>query len=260
MEKYKIIEKENGIKLISYFNQHFYEIPGLPEPLPSVTKILGVIHKGYGYDQWLKDTGENADYITRRASESGVKLHNAFERAVKGETVECQTEFENFDEKEWQKFLNWVNWYTNLNIKPLLLEVTVFSEADGVAGTADLIAEVELNGQKEVILFDYKTGNNIYETSHLQVSAYFKYYNDLVDSGYFSTPKATMCGILHIGANIRTAKELNNVGVKFEETDSESDYISYGYALQLFRRFNPNLKAPIKDYPAEVKLTKGVLK
>jgi hypothetical protein len=262
MERYTIIEKEKGVKVISYFSEHWYSIPGVERQLKSVSMVLDVISKGYGFNQWLKDTGHNADLIVERAKDNGSRLHRAFEEAIKGKTVSCQNGVDVFPKREWQKFLNWANWYGGLNITPYLLETTVFDTADDCAGTFDGLFEIKNTDKGEydgVWLLDWKTGNDIYETSKLQIAAYFHWYNKLVDEGYFSTPKATRAGIVHVGANIKTQKGLQNIGVKVEEAEPAADYVTFQEALALFERFNPDIKAPAQDFPLELKLNRGVL-
>ena len=262
MEKYQIIIKENGVQLISFYEEHWYDIPGIDHLLKSVSLVLSTIAKGAGFNNWLKDVGHNADLILKQAQENGSRLHKAFEDAIKGKTISCNEGLEVFPKREWQKFLDWANWYSEIDITPLLLETTVFSVDDDCAGTFDGIFEIKnTEGGKYdgIWILDWKTGNDIYETSKLQVAAYAKWYNELVDAGYFTTPKVTRAGIVHVGAKIKTKKDLQNIGVKVEEADIEADYPAFKDALALFNRFNPDIKAPVQDFPVEVKLSKGVL-
>ena len=261
MEKHRIIEMDNGVKLINYFNEHFYDVPGIDHKLKSVSMILSIIAKGWSYEEWLKDVGRNADYIVKQAQESGSKLHNAFEMALLGNTISADDGQVQYTKKEWQKYMNWCNWYEGLDIKPYLLENVVFSKELDVAGTFDGVFEIK--GTKEsdgVWLLDWKTGNSIWETSKLQVAAYATMLNIMIDEGLISCPKITRAGIVHVGAAIKTKKELQNVGVKVEEANIAVEFDNFEMALALFNRFNPDIKAPVDDFPLERKLTKGVLK
>jgi hypothetical protein len=313
MNKYKIIDKGNGIGLVDYYSEHWYEIEGMfPEcvncggsvgtgdlkcldcgadiifkKIKSVSMVIGTIDKGYGFKEWLKSVGPNADFISRKAADSGTKLHNAFEKSILGQAQSVDEG--DFDQKEWGKYNNWADWYEGLEIKPYHVELSVYGNWNDdnipapngidkkqwewmnyVAGTADLIARVKYQDSKgsgknkiitdhaDVWLLDWKTGNSIYETSHLQLASYAKMYNDMVDKGILSTPKVTRAGLVHVGASNKTKSGLNNVGIKVEEVDIKRDIESFRDTLKVFNRFNPNLKAPSDRLPLTRKIEKGL--
>ena len=84
MNKFSIDKKA---KLIDYFNEHWYDI-GNGVILPSVTSILDkTLSKGYGFNQWLMNNGNESKVIAREAAESGSKLHNAIEMMIQGNVV-----------------------------------------------------------------------------------------------------------------------------------------------------------------------------
>ena len=314
MNKYKIIEKGNGIGMMEYFSEHWYEIHGLfPQcekcsgtiygedmkcadcgadvyfrKIKSVSMVLGVVDKGYGFTEWLKSVGPNADYISRKAAESGSKLHDVFEKSILGETISAETG--EFDLKQWKKYNNWCDWYEGLKITPYHVEIALYGDfnselapkPDGisredwawmnhVAGTCDLVARIEYIETKgtgknkveiphdDVYICDWKTGNATYETSKLQIAAYAKMYNDLVDKGVLTTPRATKGIIVHVGGANKTKKGLNNVGVKATEVNLNDELESFRDTLRVFNRFNQTIKAPTDMYPVERKLESGLL-
>jgi len=71
------------------------------------------------------------------------------------------------DKVQWA-FSCWQNWAKSVDLKPIAIEQTVFSEVHGYAGTMDLLALV--NG--ETVVLDWKTGKAIYNEAHLQNAAY----------------------------------------------------------------------------------------
>lgn len=250
--KYRITEGQDMIQRIEYFSEHWYQVG--EEKYPSVTLILNVIAKGYGYDEWLKTAGHEANYIVREAQESGSKLHNSIERLIKGEAVSAVESTlsgnNEFTKKEWKKLNDWLNWYVGLGIEPIAIETMVFSHVWKVAGTADFICKIG----EDIWLLDWKTGNSIYETSNIQVAAYAHMWNELNPEN-----KVNRAGVVHIGASNRTKKDLNNVGVKLVEVNMENDKLVFDNTVDLFRRFNPTIKAPTDEYDLVLKLDNGTI-
>ena len=65
---------------IDLLDQRFYCFTsenGNESYFPSVTEILSIYPKGHGFEQWLKDVGNNASGIADRAAEAGTKIHGA---------------------------------------------------------------------------------------------------------------------------------------------------------------------------------------
>jgi hypothetical protein len=228
------INKEK--KCVEIFNAHWYLAPN-GEYYPSVTSVLQTINKGYGYEEWLKSVGHNSKIIVEKAQKSGSKIHDAIERFLLGNKLEPLE----FDEDEWVKMCNFANWANNLDLEVIETETELFSENMRIAGTADLVCRI--NGT--VYLIDYKSGNNIYSTSHLQVGAYVGMWNASHEV------KIERAGLLHVGANVKTQKDLNNKGIKFEETEIEKSQKLFKHTLaiydEMFRK-NP----PMLEYPCEL--------
>lgn len=246
MQKYRVDEEK---KLIEYFNEHWYQIG--EEKYPSVTSILGVIAKGFGYDEWLKDVSKNAGKILEEAQLSGSKLHATFESFMLGNEVSAVGVEGEYTKKEWKKVNDWFNWYNEIEIEPLYIEEIVYSHEWKVAGTADLICRIG----DDIVLIDWKTGNNIYETSEMQIAAYVHMFNSMsydvkINKGY----------VVHVGATNKTFKDLNGPGIKSKEVNLERDIESFGDTLKVFNRMNPNIKAPDDEFKLSLKLEKNILK
>jgi hypothetical protein len=71
------------------------------------------------------------------------------------------------DKATWA-FMAWEDWKKSVNLKPVYVEQTVWSDRHGYAGTMDLLAHV--NGVLTVL--DWKTGKAVYPEAHLQNAAY----------------------------------------------------------------------------------------
>lgn len=237
------INKEK--KCVEMFNAHWYAIGD--EFYPSVTSVLQVISKGYGFDEWQKSVGHNADTIVKKAQDSGSKLHGAIEKQfLQG----LELTPEGFEEHEWIKLYNFTNWYNDLGIIAEEIEVEVYSKNLKIAGTADLICII--NGERW--LLDWKTGNNIYSTSHLQIAAYVNMWNALRPD-----KKVARGAIVHIGASNKTKKDMNNIGVKFDEVDIPKSTKLFKNTLSIYDGMGFRKNPPMVEYPMSLQIKEELL-
>lgn len=103
-----------------------------------------------------------------KASEIGTQVHALVEwrmRKELGQVVGHEPRV--LDDAQWA-FMAWEDWAKSVQLKPKLIEQTVYSRVHGYAGTMDLLAEVE--GVETLI--DFKTGKAIYAEAYLQNVAY----------------------------------------------------------------------------------------
>lgn len=240
-------------KLIDFWDEHWYNIQNSDSSIqatyPSVTSVIDkILAKGFAFENFLRQTGLESRVITREAAESGSRIHNAIENLINGNSLSALDE--KFTLNEWKKLNNWLNWYEELAIEPICTEKIVYDTTLEVAGTADFICRI--NG--EVWLLDWKSGNNIYSASHLQVSAYAKFWNKLKN-----IPKIKHAGIVHIGATNKKKDGLNNTGVKVIEVDINQNFKTFKELKKLYDWQFPNEKAPTNIYPLELQLKGGVL-
>lgn len=260
MEQYSI-QIIDGMERIQFFDEHWYKVPVF-EWCPSVTKILGdAVNKGIGYQEWLKTVGTNANYVTRKAKESGIRIHECIEDMFKGESIRFDSR-EKLTKSDWDKLTHFTAWANKYKLKPMYLEAMVFScewipeilkgktNVKSIAGTADFIGHI--NG--ELWLLDWKTGNDVYETSEIQVSTYARMYNE--NAKKLKLEKVTRCGVVHIGAKVKTWKEdiLQAPKVQVTECDIKRDSESFEDIVRLWTRLNGYVTLPEKDYPFELKL------
>lgn len=74
-----------------------------------------------------------------------------------------------------QAFAAWEAWRKNVNLKPVLIEQTVFSRTHGYAGTLDLLAELNIQGLgRAFAVLDWKTAKSLHAEYDLQTAAYGK--------------------------------------------------------------------------------------
>jgi hypothetical protein len=254
--KAREIEKD-GVKLIDYFDEHWYEISD-ELILPSVTSIIGkVIAKGFAFEEWLRNTGQESKKITREAAESGSKIHNAIEDLLKGNVINAMSGY--FTKDEWRKLVNFQRWYEELSIECIESEAIIFDEELGYAGTIDFIGWIinPKTKEREKWLLDWKSGNAIHKEAYQQVAGYMNAYNKREENKAEPIKK---CGVVHLGASNRTQKDYNNIGVSLTPVDFNESFEAFSLTLQLYKLLFPNEQAPVSEFPMEIKLHKQVLK
>ena len=113
--------KEN--KQITFLDERFYFDNKTGTYWPSATTILDVYPKGYGYIQWLKDLGSNAEQVVRRAQDQGTKIHNAIESFLNGDEILWHDEEkENYTLEEWMMILRFFDFYKTFKPKAIAIE------------------------------------------------------------------------------------------------------------------------------------------
>ena len=170
---------------------------------PSVTTILQYMPKNKFFESWLKDVGNNADIIMRKAGKEGTQVHEACEKLVLGEEVTWMDDFgrAKYSQIVWEMILKFAEfWKTN---KPELIssEDFVWSDEHKYAGTADIVCK--MNG--ETWLLDIKTSNSIHKSYDLQLAAYAK---GLEES---KNIKIDRTGIIWLKAHSRGPSKQKNV-------------------------------------------------
>ena len=65
-------------------------------------------------------------------------------------------------------FLRFVEFWEEYNPKLIEAEVHLFSDELRVAGTCDMVCEIEIDGKTELWIIDFKTSNNLQTTYDLQ--------------------------------------------------------------------------------------------
>lgn len=237
---------------INCLDERFYTLDGVTF-YPSVTTVLEVYPKGYGFLQWLKDVGNNADEIVRRAGEQGSHVHDAIDQFLKGLPVYWvdKNEKPNYTLEEWQMILKFVEFWEKFQPKLIANEKKIVSEKLGIGGTIDLICEI--NG--ETWLIDYKTSNALYPSYELQLSAYAVMWNEENPNN-----RIDRHGLMWLKSQTRgedkKGEKIQGKGwiVKEPERDYYDSYKIFNHCHAIWKEENPSYKPKNLVYPAMIKI------
>lgn len=236
-----------GLEQIDWLDERFYTLDG-ESFFPSVTHILDCYPKGFGFQQWLKDLGNNSDQVRDRAASIGSKIHNAINILLKGEQITWDDKV--FNLEEWQYVLRFADFWQRYKPELISTEESLISPELGFAGTIDLVCRI--NGQ--VWLIDLKTSNYLNNSYELQVAAYRKLWDGLSDD------KIQRSGIFWFKALTRgedkAGKSIQGEGwqLKEYESDPAHAYRLFEATFDIWKNENPNPKPKNRVYPAKVKL------
>jgi hypothetical protein len=245
----KIIHN-NDLKQVSFLDERFYFDGQSQTYLPSVTTILDVYPKGFGYYQWLKDLGSNADVVMERAGTQGSNIHNAIQLFLNGNEVKwVDGEKENYTLEEWLMFLKFIEFYKTFKPETISVEMSLADAELGYGGTLDYVCKI--NG--EIWLLDWKSGNSIHKGNKIQITAYQRLWNKL------STPKIQRIGLVHLKAMTRgldkSGKVMQGEGWKIEEvTEQEHLYNLFEHAQAIWKEEHPNNKPKNEVYPDRISI------
>jgi hypothetical protein len=103
-----------------------------------------------------------------KAGDLGSQAHSLIEWTLQASMMEQPGPSPKVSDKATWAFMAWEDWKKSVNLKPVHIEQTVWSDRYGYAGTMDLLAYV--NGVLTVL--DWKTGKAVYPEAHLQNAAY----------------------------------------------------------------------------------------
>jgi hypothetical protein len=146
------------------------------EYYPSITYVLQYYPKGKHFEDWLKQVGNNADYIVRKSADDGTKVHNMIESYLNGEELNFLSSKgqPQYETEIWQMFLKFVEFWETFKPELIEAETHLFSDKLKIAGTCDLICKI--NDQLWVI--DYKTSNHLHTIYEFQLAAYDTCYEE----------------------------------------------------------------------------------
>jgi len=249
----KVVHNKDN-KQITFLDERFYFNEKSGKYQPAVNTYLNVYPKGYGYLQWLKDLGSNADEVLKRSQEQGSKIHDAIDRLIKGEELMWTTEEkENYTLDEWLMILRFVDFYKTFKPKVIAAEESLVSDELEFGGTLDLVCRLNNDNYKDVWCIDYKSGRAIHKIHKIQGSAYMKLWNSQ------RKEKITRVGCMHLRAQTRgpdkTGKKIQGEGWKIDEVENP-DYLYklFKHAQAIWKEENPNPKPKNIVYPDTIKL------
>lgn len=240
----KVIETRDTI---DFLDERFYVVDEEKQIFyPSVTHVLSVIDKGFGFNQWLQDVGANAKFIAERAAESGTKIHNAIETLISGEEIQWDDKAYNLE--EWLGILKFKEFYETFKPEILACEARVISNKFKYAGRIDIVCKL----QGFVWIIDIKTGNGLYDSHDLQIASYRSAWNEQSDI------KADKQGILWLKALTRgpVKDKIQGKGWQLKEPKRpyEDLFKVFKSALDIYYFQNPNAMPKNIQYPKIVKL------
>lgn len=156
-------------------NRGYYAETG--EFYPSVTTVLSSYPKGYGYYEWLKTNGHEADDIMEEAGRRGTTVHQLTEYYDNGIEVSLLSEdgYPSFKMGDWSMFERYIEMRERFPFTIIENELNLVSHKYKIGGTLDRI--IEMNGKKYLI--DIKTSNNIWKQYWIQLSAYKAMYEEI---------------------------------------------------------------------------------
>ena len=233
------------VSIINSKGNRYYLIPGLSEPLPSVTSILSTISKP-GLISWEKNVAIDyardkiSKYINNSENANTDGLHEIFENAkqqpkfIMSQAGEFGTKAHKFIELLLQQDfdvdvpdnMKWINknfnaWKDEYNFKNIEQEKYLYSTKYGYAGTADSIGLVNEN----LFILDWKTSKSLYIENLLQVSAYANAYTELTGK------QISNAGVLRLNKN--------QSGYEFKIIDDlNKHFITFRAVLWLWRFLN----------------------
>ena len=246
-EHNRILEISDDAQQITLPDSRYYKRNG--EYYPSVTYVLSSYPKGKYFEEWLKKVGYSAEYIVKKAASDGTQVHEMIEEYLNGKEMNFLSSTGNllYDPNVWQMFLRFVEWWETY--KPILraTEVHLFSDNLKVAGTCDLVCEID----DKLWVIDFKTSNQIHTTYELQTAVYTKCYEECYEK------KVEKQGILWLKSNKKKAIEGKMQGKGWEMVEPKRTYEenvdTFQLIQKLFQLENPKHKPIFTEFKTVVK-------
>lgn len=250
----KNIFYDGEAKKITVLDDRFYQSSKNPDKyFPGVTTILECYPKGYGFVEWLKQTGYNAETILEKAAEQGSNIHSMIEMYLSEIEVKWAT---NEGERiwtlvEWEMLNKFVAFYVKYQPEILAVEFVFCEDELEFGGTIDLICKIN----DQIWLIDHKSSNYIHKSHELQLAAYCTAWNKL-NPQY----KIERTGIMWLRAQTRgedkTGKKIQGSGWQLKEFNRhyEDGFKLFQHTQALWNEENPNYKPKNLIYPISFKL------
>ena len=244
----RILEISEDAKQITLPDSRYYRRNG--DYYPSITYVLSCYPKGKFFQDWLKKVGYSADYIVRKAADEGTQVHEMCEDYLNGKELNfLENGIPMYDPNVWQMFLRFVDFWEEYNPTLLEAEVHLFSDELKVAGTCDLVCEID----GELWIIDFKTSNHLQTTYDLQTAVYAKCYEEC----FGKTPDRY--GILWLKSKSRgedkSGKRLKGKNWEmYESTRSQEENIDIFLTVKkLFDLENPKHSPIFTEFRTQVK-------
>jgi hypothetical protein len=216
---------------------------------PSITYVLNSYPKGPHFEKWLKQVGFASEYIVKKAAEEGTQVHELAETYLHGEEIHFLSPAGQplYNPDVWQMFLRFVEFWETYNPTLIETEVHLFSDELKVAGTCDLV--VEIDGVRWVL--DLKTSNHLHTTYDLQTAVYRKCYEECFGK------TIDRCGILWLKSTKRKLNKDKMSGKGWEVVESARTYEEnidiFKSVKRLFDLENPTHSPVFTEFRTTVK-------
>jgi hypothetical protein len=250
------------LKQINFLDNRYYlwhNDKGEEVYFPSVTTILNVYPKGFGFDQWLKDVGNNAQQIVERAGELGSKIHECCEHLNNGKQLKWLNEDgkPQYTLQEWEMLLRYYEFWTTCAPVLIANEQSTFNPAEEYAGTLDMV--VMIGGVRW--LLDIKSSNYLHKTYELQMAAYAMAWNvrnpdePIEQTGILWLKASTLTSKIDLEKRIFQGKGWQIKSFERHYTDA---YKIFKHVQAIWKEENPNYKPANKIYPDNIKLNSKI--
>ena len=247
----RILEISEDSKQITMPDSRYYQRNG--EFYPSITYVLGTYPKGKFFEDWLKKVGYSSEYIVKKAAEQGTQTHEMIEDYLNGKEMNFLSTdgYPKYDPLVWQMFLRFVDFWEEYNPTLIEAEVHLFSDELKVAGTCDMVCEIEIDGKNELWIIDFKTSNHLQTTYDLQTAVYAKCYEEC----YGKT--VDRCGVLWLKSNKRKPSKGKIQGKNWEMYETsrtqEENLDIFKTVKKLFDLENPKHKPLFTEFRTNAK-------
>lgn len=243
----RILEISDDHKQITLPDSRYYRRNG--QYYPSITYVLGYYPKGKFFEDWLKKVGYSAEHIVKKAAEEGTQVHEMAESYLNGEELHFlnKSGHPQYNPDVWQMFLRFVEFWEIYNPKLIETEVHLFSDELKVAGTCDLICEID----DKLWLLDLKTSNHIQPTYELQTAVYGQCYKECYGK------EINNYGILWLKSSKRKLNKEKMSGKGWEVVTSERTHEEnidiFKTVKRLFDLENPQSSPIFTEFTTSVK-------
>ena len=247
----RILEISEDAKQITMPDSRYYRRNG--KYYPSITYVLQYYPKGKFFEDWLKKVGYASEHIVRKAGEQGTETHEMIESYLNGEELNflSASGYPQYDPLVWQMFLRFVDFWETYKPKLIETEVHLFSDEIKVAGTCDMLCEIEIDGKTELWIIDFKTSNHLQTTYDLQTAVYGKCYEECFGK------KPDRYGVLWLKSSKRKAAEGKIQGKGWEMYESsrtqEENIDIFMTVKKLFDLENPKHSPVFTEFRTQAK-------
>ena len=162
----KNIFYDGEAKKITVLDDRFYQSSKNPDKYyPGATTILEVYPKGYGFVEWLKQVGYNAETILEKAAEQGSNIHSMIEMYLSEIEVKWTTGEGDkiWTLQEWEMLNKFVEFWDKYKPEILAVEFVFCEDELEYGGTIDLICKIN----DQIWLIDHKSSNYIHKSQEI---------------------------------------------------------------------------------------------